>query len=178
MNTSQLIQVMEKAPKSRNKFCGVYASDTLPSVIEHFPCGLIVNTDPQSQKGSHWLAMYFPSEDRGEFFDSYGNSPDFYREKFEIFLNNHSRVWSYNRRCLQSFDSSTCGQFCLYFIINRSRGKSMSMIVNSFSKNSSVNDHRVSEFVRRRLSMLKPKKESRHHQIALTYVQNRISKNQ
>lgn len=177
MNTLQLMQVMEQDLKSRNKFCGIYASDTLPSEIEHFPCGLIVNTDPQAEKGTHWLAMYFPTKERGEFFDSYGNPPDFYRKNFETFLDTHSRTWTYNHRCLQSLNSSTCGQFCLYFIINRNRGKSLSMIVKSFSKNPSINDHRVSVFVRRYLSLLKTKRQSKH-QIALTRMQNRINQKQ
>lgn len=175
MNTLQLTQVMEKDPKSRNKFCGVYASDTLPTTIEHFPCGLIVNTDPQTEKGAHWLAMYFPSKERGEFFDSYGNPPDFYRENFETFLDKQSRSWKYNHRSLQSLNSSTCGQFCLYFIMNRNRGKPLSIIVNSFSKNTSINDHRVSEFTRRYLNSLGVRKQTKH-QLALTRMQNRINK--
>lgn len=177
MNTLQLIQVMEQDFKSRGKFCGVYASDTLPSVIEHYPCGLIVNTDPQTEKGSHWVAVYFPTKERGEFFYSYGYPPDFYQQNFKTFLDSHSRTWVYNHRCLQNFDSSTCGQFCLYFIINRNRNKSLAVIVKSFSKILSSNDHRVSEFVNRYLRLLKPKLQS-NHQVALTRMQNRFKQKQ
>lgn len=175
MNTLQLIQVMEQDFKSRGKFCGVYASDNLPSVIESYPCGLIVNTDKETESGSHWVAMYFPTKDRGEFFDSYGNSPDFYRKNFKTFLDGHSRTWIYNSRCLQSLTSSTCGQFCLYFVINRNHGKTLSLIVNSFSETLSINDHRVIMFVRRYLSFLKPKKQVNSH-VALARIQYRINK--
>ena len=83
MNTLELLHVIQDDPKSTNKFCGVFAADTLPTTIEHFPCGLIVNTDLISQQGSHWLAMYFADKNVGEFFDSYGYPPEFYRENFK-----------------------------------------------------------------------------------------------
>lgn len=176
MNTIELIQAIKQDPKSHGKFCGVYASDTLPKQIEHYPCGLIVNTDPQTEKGSHWVAMYFPNELKAEFLDSYGNSPEFYQDSFKTFLDSHSRKWTYNHRCLQSLMSSMCGQFCVYFITNRNRGKSLSKIVNSFSNKLNVNDHRVSEFVRRllRFSNLRNKKKS---QTAITRVQNNNNNN-
>lgn len=173
MNTLDLIQAMEQDSKSHGKFCGVYASDTLPKVIENYPCGLIVNTDPQTEKGSHWLAMYFPSKESAEFFDSYGNPPDFYEENFKTFLNSHSRKWTYNHRCLQSLTSSMCGQFCVYFLLNRIRGKSLLQIVKSFNDNVSVNDQRVSHFVRRLLGFSSNKKRIKRTQIALTRVQNK-----
>ena len=173
MNTLQLIQVIEQDPKSKNKFCGVYPSDILP-VIQHYPCGIICNTDPHTEKGSHWVAMYFPYKGAAEFFDSYGNHPSVYNETFVKILNNNSSRWSYNRRCLQSLTSSTCGQFCLYYIMNRNRSKSMSKIVDSFSKDTSVNDHRVTVFVRRYLNRVKPGKRNQTvHQISLSFLQNR-----
>jgi hypothetical protein len=179
MNTSQLIQVMDQDMKSRNKFCGVYASDLLPSKIDRFPCGLIVNTDPHTEKGTHWASMYFSSNESGEFFDSYGKPPGFYNKNFEQFLNKHSTSWIYNRRCLQSITSSTCGQFCLYFIINRNHGKSLPMIVNSFNNNTSINDHRVRLFVRRFLNLVKLKNTNKHkHQISVSAMHSRNNKNQ
>ena len=177
MNTLQLIQVMEQDPKSRNRFCGVFAADTLPATIPQFPCGLIFNSAPHQEKGTHWLAVYFSSDQEGEFFDSYGNPPDFYRESFKTFMDDHAKTWKYNHRCLQSLSSSTCGQFCLYFIMNRNRGKSLSTIVNSFSKNKSINDHRVSMFVRRYLKLSKPKNGNKDdHQIAVSFVKNKQEK--
>lgn len=173
MNTLQLIQVMEHDKKSNNKFCGVYPSDLLPLKIERYPCGIILNTDSHTEKGSHWLAMYFPSKGRGEFFDSYGNRPEFYKNTIEQWLNKHSSNWTYNHRCLQSLNSSTCGQFCLYFIISRNHGKSFPAIVNSFSDNTTINDHRVNVFVHRYLNQLKPLSNKTKHQIALSLIHNR-----
>ena len=177
MNTSQLIQVIQHDQQSRNKFCGVYSSDLLPSNIDRYPCGIIVNTDPHTEKGSHWLALYFPTKERGEFFDSYGKRPAFYNKNFELFLNTHSKSWTYNHRCLQGLFSSTCGQFCLYFVMNRNRGKPFNKIINSFSKNTTFNDHRVTVFVHRYLNFVKPKKhDKKTNQIAVSHVQSKNRK--
>ena len=165
---------MERDPKSNNKFCGVFSSDTLPTDLQHYPCGLIANTDASTEKGSHWVAFYFPNRDEGEFFDSYGFPPAFYRTTFQTFLDSHSKTWTYNSHAIQGLNSSTCGQFSLYFIMQRNRGKSLKTIVTSFSKNTSVNDHRVSANIHRYLfpNVLGSKKLE--HQIAITRNKNII----
>ena len=48
-----------------------------PKVIDRFPCGFVANTDPSDEPGAHWVAFYFQSERKGEFFDSYGKPPDY-----------------------------------------------------------------------------------------------------
>ena len=173
MNTLQLITVAEMDPLSKNKFCGVFPSDLLPD-IKRYPCGMICNVDKHTEKGSHWIAMYFPYKGKAEFFDSYGNQPKVYSKDFENYLDRHASSWTYNHRCLQSLTFSTCGQFCLYFIMMRNRGKSLSKIVSSFSNNTHINDHRVTVFVRRYLNRIKPENRKQdHHQISLTLLQNR-----
>ena len=71
MNTSQITHALEQDPVTSKKFCGVFPSDKLPQTIDRYPCGFIANTDPSSEPGTHWIAFYFPSEQKGEFFDSY-----------------------------------------------------------------------------------------------------------
>ena len=44
-------------------------------------------------------------------------------------------------------DSSVCGQYCVYYVVLRSRGKDMDSIVRLFSKNKKLNDSFVDEFV-------------------------------
>ena len=51
---------------------GVFPTDRLPSRITQYPRGLVGNTDPSTQTGTHWVAMYFPDASTSEFFDSYG----------------------------------------------------------------------------------------------------------
>ena len=56
---------------------GVVPRDKLP-IVNKYPLGLIADTDPHNQPGTHWVAMYFISRWESEFFDSYGFPPDTY----------------------------------------------------------------------------------------------------
>ena len=69
-------------------FGGVFAKDRLPLVVEKKPTFYIVNTDPISKPGRHWIAIYVGDE--VEFFDSLGRKPDYYDERLEYFLINNS----------------------------------------------------------------------------------------
>ena len=111
MNTAQITHALEQDPVTSKKFCGVFPSDKLPQTIDRYPCGFIANTDPNSGPGTHWVT-YFPLEEKGEFFDSYGHAPEYYRKSFGDFLK--SRAQDFNGRKLQSAWSDVCGQ---YFIL-------------------------------------------------------------
>ena len=62
MDTIQIATALTLDLITSTKFCGVFRSDQLPKTIESFPCGFVVNTDPSSEPGTHWMAFYFPSE--------------------------------------------------------------------------------------------------------------------
>ena len=75
MNTFQLPQVLTKYPFTKRSFAGVYryACDQLSSIeIRKYPKSFVVNTDPMELPGTHWIAIYFNEQMKGEFFDSYG----------------------------------------------------------------------------------------------------------
>ena len=149
MNTLQLKEVIKEDPITRLKFCGVYAENNLPKTLNVYPCGLIANTDPKGKPGKHWVSFYFPSSQEGEFFDSYGHPPNFYSKHFVKFLNRNAQNWIFNHKELQSIWSSVCGQYCIFYVLNRAHGVRMSTIVNVFSSNKERNDHQVHEFVRK-----------------------------
>jgi len=54
MDTVQIQHALQDV----NSFLGVYASDLLPRSIGQTGT-IIVNTDPHTEKGSHWQAIYF-----------------------------------------------------------------------------------------------------------------------
>ena len=152
MNTAQKIHALEQNPVTSKKFCGVFPSNKLPQTIDRYPCGFVANTDPSSGPGTHWAAFYFPSEERGEFFDSYGHAPEYYRKSFGDFLK--SRASDFNRRKLQSAWSDVCGQYCIFYLSHRARGQSMSNIVHLFNNDTILNDTKVSQFVKRHFKVL------------------------
>ena len=147
MKTSELERYLLRDTVTRKKFCGVYAEDMLPRQLDHYPCGFIANTDPKGEPGKHWVAFYFTSPKQGEFFDSYGQPPEYYSEYFVRFLNKNCQEWIANDKELQSFNSRFCGHYCIYYLMHRARGVSMKTIVNRFSENKIKNDQLVHYFV-------------------------------
>ena len=148
MNTSQITHALEQDPITSQKFCGVFSSNNLPQTIDKYPCGFVANTDPSNEPGKHWVAFYFTSEKRGEFFDSYGQPPDYYKMSFKRFLDKQSDEWDFNQRKLQSAWTDVCGQYCIFYLSHRARGLSMNKIVQLFSSNTMLNDKNVSQFVK------------------------------
>ena len=75
MNTLQINGLLN-ATRLRKRSSGEYfAADELPKVMNAFPCGFVANTDPSTEPETLWVAFYFPSREKGEFFDSYGYPP-------------------------------------------------------------------------------------------------------
>ena len=73
MDTVQI----QHALQGVNSFLGVCASDFLPLSIVQTGT-IIVNTDPHTEPGVHWLAIHFQNPHRyssGYFFDSYDRYP-------------------------------------------------------------------------------------------------------
>ena len=163
MNTYQITRALEHDPVTSKQFCGIFPSDKLPQAIEKYPCGFVANTDPSSGPGTHWIAFYFPSEEKGEFFDSYGHAPEYYRKSFGNFLG--TRTWNFNRRKLQSAWSDVCGQYCIFYLSHRARGFSLNRIVHLFNSNTISNDTKVSIFVKRHFKIV-PKRFNVNNQFS------------
>ena len=89
---------------------GVFPSDKLP-VINICPSGLIANTDPHDQPGTHSVAMYFEAPRERELFDSYGFPPETYNMDTYIL-----RQATYcNDKTLRGLHSDVCGDYCLFY---------------------------------------------------------------
>jgi len=148
MNTIQLTHILSSDPYASKYFGGVFPSNHSPLTIYKAPLCFIINTDPSFKSGRHWLALYINEKKNIEFFDSYGNSIDKYPFIMR-FVQRHSEIGhcKENTRRLQSSLSSTCGQFCLYFLLWRCRGISFENIVKSFVDNANTNDFMVTSFV-------------------------------
>lgn len=146
MDTIELTRILTSDPYTKNIFWGVRASNHLPSHIRKVPACMIVNSDPSFKQGAHWLALFIDENRNVEFFDSYGQEPEKYRLIFD-FLKRYDTNLKKNNRQLQGPLSSTCGQFCLYFLLWRARGVSFEKILSSFSNSLDANDFLVSTFV-------------------------------
>ena len=127
-------------------------SDTLPADKQSCPCALIMNTDVASQQGSHWVCLYIDKNGHGDYFDSYGREP--MQEEMIKFLNLNCIEWKSNKKRLQGYMSTVCGQNCVYFHLKRCRNMLLTSIVAIFSnKNYDLNDYTVSRYVKLRFKI-------------------------
>jgi hypothetical protein len=103
---------------------------------------MIINTQPSYQQGEHWLALYFNDKRECQFFDSYGNHPSIFG--LEAYIEKASSGLQYNKSRLQAEFSSSCGYYCIFFILLKCRHFTLTDIVNLFSKSDfSMNDFKV-----------------------------------
>jgi hypothetical protein len=101
-------------------FRGVYAIDTLPTHVLHYPAAYVVNSGRSDGPGEHWIAVYFCKDGSAEFFDSYAFPPEMYGIRNFLCMNSKHYIW--NRKRLQSTVSFLCGAYCIYFILMKSSG--------------------------------------------------------
>ena len=144
MNTQQIESILKQDPYVNPTFQGVYAIDELPN-FNYGTC--ILNTSPSTEKNGHWVAMFVTDLDV-EYFDSYGGDP---LPSLKHRWSNKS--WFSNQIPLQSPLSAVCGQYCIYYLLHRVRGFSMSSIVMDFGSNVDCNDEMVYEFIERRFDV-------------------------
>ena len=121
---------------TKDSFIGVFSSDTLPSYAQ--TGYYVVNLDTSQQPGSHWIAIKISkSKCKNEYFDSYGLGPPTVR--FKRFMKYN---YIYNSKRLQHSLSTTCAQWCIYYIWRRCQGWSLRDILKPFySKDFLINDH-------------------------------------
>ena len=138
MNSAQIHTVLSLDKCTRHTFKGVYPADQF-QLDKEISSAVVVNTDPSDKPGQHWVA-FWSHAGQIEFFDSYGMKAKHYFPDLNFDC-------IYNMKCLQSDYSSCCGQYCIYFIILRSRGHSIKEIGGYFSENKKWNDAMVTGFV-------------------------------
>lgn len=145
LNTVEIKKILNiHAEKS---FRNISARGKLPRLIKKFPSFYVVNTDYYYKRGIHWLVIGFFKK-YTLFFDSFGLSPVYYN--FPIIVKHRGVPLVQNTLRLQSFKSSACGYYCIYFIYFLIRGHKLVDIVEHFSKtNKSLNDKHVYNFVKK-----------------------------
>jgi hypothetical protein len=103
---------------------------------------LIVNTDPHTDSGSHWLTIHIQSRSsRLYYFESYGLPP--YIPAIQSFINRNYTVWDYNTVQLQGSTTSVCGKYCFLLALYMDSGYSPQKFVGLLG--SIQSDKRVSE---------------------------------
>jgi len=124
-----------------NSFLGVIPSDILSNSIARSGT-VIINADPHTEKGSHWLAIHFePKASSAYYFDSYGISP--LVPTLHAFLRRNCTVWVYNTVQLQGMTSTVCGQYCCLFALYIDRCYTPKQFVGLF--NADIADRQITK---------------------------------
>ena len=120
----------------------VLAMDEFLNVENRSDSGFyIVNNEPSTMDGLHWMAIVLSdSFQPNEFFDSFGENPNFYNQKMADILGSNC---IYNNKILQSDYSNICGLYCIYYLFKHKNDMSMSNITSVFSSNVVYNDNLV-----------------------------------
>ena len=101
-------------------FRGVFSRDNLPKQIKNKECG-IVNLDTHIGQGTHWVC--YRNVDRFcEYFDSFGLSMPLEGEKY---MSTSGKQLEYSGDEIQERDSVLCGYWCLYYLLERQKGRSI-----------------------------------------------------
>ena len=147
MNSEEIYKCLKSNPDIRDHFLGVFSSNELPpkkTLDRETGKYLIVNYDHSSKPGSHWVAMRINPLGRVNiYFDSYGWPP--FLPTFETYMDHHFR---FNATQLQHKFSTTCGQWCCYFIWNQIRGINTERMIKKLETFTQLEkDHIVNHFV-------------------------------
>ena len=151
LNNVQLDRLADSQPTLKPYFYGTVPCDRLPrSPDKKGPVAYIVNTDRAGQPGRHWLALW-TCDDECEILESYALPLETYQTTgpLQMWLNKHWKIVIQNSQSLQSVFSRSCGDYALFFLIDRSQGKSMDEFVKRFDKHDYVhNDHKVGQMLK------------------------------
>ena len=112
-------------------YLGCFMIDELPSTPQINECG-IVNLEPSSLEGSHWVCWHKNSNNR-IYFDSFGETPppeiiQYLKTKKEF--RESKLVIKQSFATVQKDNSKECGSLCLFVIYNLSKGHKFESILN------------------------------------------------
>jgi hypothetical protein len=141
MNTDEIRSALNGNPVTATCFRGVFSADQWEKALAKLPGGYVINTDPSHKPGIHWVAVYQDTPGVLETFDSFGKTFASYG-----FASDSHRFVGQTQR-LQSSESTVCGQYCMFFLLQRIGGKSYTEILHLFSEDRKSNDKMVCGYV-------------------------------
>ena len=108
-------------------FRGIYSRDNLPSKINEPEVG-IINLDNHIGPGTHWVCYRNDDKNVCEYFDSFGLIMP---TEIQKYLQTSGEKIIYSTDEIQERDSVLCGYWCLYYLLERQKGKSILDILHN-----------------------------------------------
>ena len=118
-----------------SNYIGCFMIDELPSAPQINECG-ILNLEPSSLEGSHWVCWYKNSNSR-VYFDSFGETPppeiiQYLKTKKEF--QQSKLVIQQSFVTVQKDKSKECGSLCLFVIYHLTQGHKFESILDLLQK--------------------------------------------
>ena len=131
MKTKDISNILHNHPYTRKHYLGTYPSDMCPKKPKPSTC-FISNTDPHTEPGQHWIAIYVDYKGKVFYFDPYGIPPlSIYHQRF---MNKSSDGHgTYNSAQVQNFYAKTCGGHCINFLIETCRTQDPYHTIQTFA---------------------------------------------
>ena len=107
-------------------FRSIFSRDRLPDQIRKKECG-IINVDSIEGEGTHWVCYRNLDENMTEYFDPFGLIMP--HEIRHYLLTSGEKV-IYSQDEIQNRDTVLCVYWCLYYLIERQKGKSILDVIH------------------------------------------------
>jgi hypothetical protein len=147
MNTIQIQEVLTNDQFSQKYFKNVLAIDELPKTNKKIKnSAYIINTDKKTEKGEHWLSVFYDDQSNCQFFDSLGMGPEIYN--LDSFIIKTSKAAFTNKYAVQSIFSEYCGYYAILFVMIRSRNVSFRKFLEYFDKDTFKNDLKIENLIK------------------------------
>ena len=125
--------------RANSHFMGCFGINNLPKRLK-FPCSLIINTDPTTEPGDHWLGLYL-TKNKCFYFDSFGLG--IMDQSIVTFLKQHYNKVTVNNECIQHHNSDKCGLFCVAFIKKVKSTNSYKKFISNFDSVHLLNNDKI-----------------------------------
>lgn len=120
-------------PLESKGYMGTIASDEIPTLVPNAKprMSFIMNLDPSTKKGSHWVAVYIDARNHGdqsiEYYDSFADDPPKrFMEDIKLLIDKIEPEtylkFKVNKIVQQRADSDSCGWFAMRFLMDRYNG--------------------------------------------------------
>ena len=107
-------------------FRSIYSRDRLPDQMKNKECG-IINLDSIKGSGTHWVYYRNIDKQMVEYFDPFGLIMP---HEILHYLSTSGKKVIYSQDEIQNRDTVLCGYWCLYYLIERQKGKSILDVIH------------------------------------------------
>ena len=140
MDNYQINRLCLSNPITKNVYLGCIVTNNFIFDVKKYGFS-IINTNISSEGMGHWV-LIVNFKNKIIFFDSFGNTPDYYGNSLSHFALKYKPeiVCTYQ---IQANKSLTCGVYCIYFAYYLYKNKTLKSILKPFSKRLFKNNEKI-----------------------------------